>query len=296
MKRYELKREMENLTFDLNIILEKLNEQYFLITEKHGSHSAELLVEGFWDTLKKGAEGLGKVAHSVGKTVGSGVSAIKSGGSWLWEKGRELGQEAANIINTLGEKISQYVKDAYNWVISAPGKFMDKMKSMWNDLKINLDNLKKSAGDKWNDVVKTISDNITKKIIIPFKEKWSEFQKNYTQAKIALQERSVELKQMGDDLVSSGKENLVKLGNAIKSGAESAAFFALGIVILPFYGIFKGTEYLYTVGENIVINIKQNAPEVWNALQVRKEFKSGYEEGSKNESRIVDFGTFMKKM
>lgn len=300
MKRKEIRREMQILTSQLDVVLEKLNEQYFLITEKHGSDSAELLIEGFWDTLKKGAANINQAAHTVGKVFGKGVSAVKGAGSWLWEKGKELGQDAVNIINKLGDRIATYIKDAYNWVISAPGKFIEKMQSMWNDLKTNLQSLKKSAGEKWNEVIKIISDNITKKIIEPFKAKWAEFQKNYGESKKAMQTRAAEFKQMGDDFAKSGKENLIKIGNAIKSGIESAAFFALGLVLLPFYLVFKGTEYLYTVGENVVANIKQNAPEVWNTLQIRKEFKAGYAEGTTpktptTESKILDFGSFMIK-
>ena len=100
---------------------------------------------------------------------------------------------------------------------------------------------------------------------------------------------------MGDEFVKSGKEDLVTFGKALQKGAETAGFFALGLVLLPFYAAFKGSEYLYGVGSAVVANIKQNAPEVWNSLQVKEEFKKGYEEGKMKESKIMNFEAFMKK-
>lgn len=294
MRRVELNREFVFFTAKMNSILEKLNEQYSLITEKYGKNDGELLLEGFWDTLKKGVDTVNKAANVVGKTVGLGVNAVTGAKNWLFNKGVELGQKATALINNLATKIEGYVKDAYNYIISAPGKFMDKMKGLWTELKNNLENLKNAAGDKYQEILTNITANITKNVIEPLKAKWEEFKKNYASNKEALKARSEELKKMGDEFVKSGKDDLVAFGKALQKGAETAGFFALGVVILPFYAVFAGTEYLYSVGSAVVSNIKQNAPEVWNSLQVTQEFKKGYEQG-KNESRILDFNSFMKK-
>ena len=303
MTRVELNKEFRNFSSEMNIILEKLNEQYFLITEKYGSSDAELLLEGFWDTLKKGAESINKASASVGKTLSKGVENIKGaaksvagGASWLWNKGVQLGQDALDKINKLSQTIWQYIKDCGQWIVSAPGKFFTMMQNMWIELKNNLDVLKQSAKDKFQEIVTTICDNISKKIIEPLKAKWKEFEKNYANAKAELEKKAADLKKMADDFVKSGKEDLVAVGNAILKGVETAGFFIVGLVMLPFYLVFKGTEYLYTVGANIVKNIKQNATEVWGTLQPKKSFGEGWEEGKIKESKILNFEGFMKKL
>jgi len=297
MTRIELNKEFEIFSAKMNVILEKLNQQYALITEKYGENKAELLLEGFWDTLKAGASKISQAAHAVGKGIGKGVSAVTGAGNWLWNKGVELGQQAKTLITNLATKIEGYIKDAYNWVVSAPGKFMIKMQNMWADLKTNLEQLKTAAGDKFQEVITTISNNISAKIVEPLKAKWAEFQKNYAASKESMKAKAGELKQMGNDFVKSGKEDLVKVGQAILKGTETAGFFIIGLVMLPFYLVFKGSEYLYNIGSSVVQNIKQNAPEVWNALQVREEFKKGYEEGKNppvKESKIFNFEAFLE--
>lgn len=304
MKKKEIRQEFENFTSEMSVIFGKLNEQYFLVTEKYGEAKAELLLEGFWDSVKKGVGAVNKAAHAVGSAVGKGVNAVEKGvnavagaGNWLWNKGVQLGQQATQAISDLAKKVEGYVKDAYNLVVSAPGKFMEKMQALYTDLKISLDQLKQSAGDKFQDVMNTISTNISNKIVEPLKAKWLEFQKNYAASKESIAAKSVELKEMGNSFAKSGKESLVALGNAILKGGETAGFFAFGLVILPFYAAFKGSEYLYNVGESVVKNIKENVPEVWNSLQVTQNVKTGYNEQrpAKNESRILDFNSFKSK-
>ena len=304
MKKKELRQEFINFTSEMGIIFEKLNEQYFLVTEKYGEKKADLLLEGFWDTLKAGANKVNQAAKAVGSAVGKGVNAVEKGvgavtgaGNWLWNKGVQLGQQATQAISNLATKVEGYIKDATNWIVSAPGKFMEKMTALYTDLKTNLEELKKTAGDKYQEVVNTISANIAKKIVEPLKAKWAEFQKNYAASKEAMAAKANDLKEMGNSFAKSGKESLVALGNAILKGGETAGFFAIGLVILPFYLAFKGSEALYNVGEAVVKNIKENAPEVWNTLQVTQNVKAGYNEQrpAKNESRILDFNSFKSK-
>lgn len=307
MTRTEINREFGIFTSQMSVLLEKLNEQYFLITEKYGEVKAELLLEGFWDSLKKGASKISQAANVAGKAVGQGVAAVTGAKTWLYNKGVQLGQQATTIISNLATKIEGYIKDAYNYVVTAPGKFMEKIKGMWTDLKSNLESLKNAAGDKYQEILTNITANITKKIVEPLKAKWEEYKKNYAASKEALKAKSGELKEMSDSFIKSGKEDLVAFGKALQKGAETAGFFVLGLIVLPFYAVFKGSEYLYGVGSAVVANIKQNAPEVWNSLQVTQEFKKGYAEGKNptpaqpaqaqptKESRILDFDSFMKK-
>jgi hypothetical protein len=291
MTRLELRNELSTITHKMNVVLEKLNQQYHLITEKNGKKDAELLLEGFWDTLKSGAKGLNKLAGAVGTAAGK----VVSGANWLWDKGVELGQQAKKLITDLASKVEQYVKDAYNWVISAPGKFAERMKNMWTELKNNLEQLKNAAGDKYQEIVNTVGNNISKRIIEPLKNKWEEYKKSYQHSKTYVAERAGEAKVMADAFIKSGKDDLVKIGQAILKGVETAGFFAIGLILLPFYAVFKGTEALYSIGLSIVKNIKENAPEVWNTLQMKEEFKKGYAEATK-ESRIMNFGKFNQSL
>ena len=91
MTNLELSKDFKMFTEKMTVILEKLNEQYYLVTEKYGNEKAELLLEGFWDSLKKGAAGLNKAAKTVGKAVGTGVKAVSGAKTWLFNKG-EIGR------------------------------------------------------------------------------------------------------------------------------------------------------------------------------------------------------------
>ena len=293
MTKHELNQELSYFSYQMNSILEKLNENYIMINEKYGQDDGELLLEGFWDTLKAGARGINKIANKVGGAVGSAVK----GANWLWDKGVELGQKATSLITSLAEKIGGYIKNAYDYIISAPAKFKSYMTELWTSLKKNLEELKTTAGEKYQELVKTIGENIAKKIITPLKEKWDNFKENYQKSKQQLVADANSLKEMGNSFAKSGKENLVKVGQAILKGAESVGFFALGLLLLPFYGVYKGTEFLYNLGDKIVSNVKENLPEVWETLQVKQEFKAGFEKNRQDvkESKVLNFQQFLNE-
>jgi len=292
MTRIELKEEFSIFTSKMSVLLEKVDQQYHLINEKYGNENADLLLEGFWDTLKSGAS-------KLGKTIGSGVKGVADATSWLKNKGIELGEQALNLVKNLANKVEEYVKNAYNWIVSAPGKFIQVMKNMYLDLKNNLEKLKDSAKDKFQEIVTTVSENIAKKIIEPLKAKWNDFKNNYKSSKESLKSEYSEVKNMANDFVKSGKEHLVYIGKILLKGMENAGFFILGLLMLPFYLAFKGSEYLYQVGETVVKSIKTNAPEVWSS------FKEGYAEGrgeakpaeatSEKFKHVYSFDSFIKR-
>ena len=280
-----LSEELNTSILELNIVLERLNEQYYLITEKYGSEYAELLLEGFWDTVKKGASWLGS---KVGKTVGG----VEKGASWLLKKGQEFGEKVKGIVNNISGSIEKFINQAVQFIVSAPSKFMEFCKSMWAELKKSLGELKQAASDKINDIINSIVSSITTKIIEPIKNKWEEIKKNYGKMKESFIKEEAQLKDMANNFVKSGKKNLVTIGNAILKGGETAGLIVLGLIYLPFWGVYKGTEFLYSVGEGVANSIATNAPEVWKAFttslqQARTEVK---------ESRILDFDSFAKRI
>jgi len=290
MTRLELNREFQKFAFEMNTILEKLNIQYYLVTEKYGDVEAEFLLESFWDKVSSGVNKINKAAHSAGKFVGKQVNNLnntvnnvkKNTGEFVdkqVDKVNSLGDKAKKLIDDLSTKVQTYVSNSYKYMLEQPGKFMEKMSGMWTDFKTNLQQLKTTAGENYDKAIDSISESITKKIVEPFIAKWEEYKKSYAAHKQKIQEKSAEIKQMGSDFSKSSKENLKTFGNAILKGAENAAFYGLVLIFLPFYGIFKGTNELYKVGNKVVENIKNNAPEVWKQLNVAGEVKAGFTEG-----------------
>lgn len=298
MTRLELNREFQIFAFEMNTILEKLNIQYYLVTEKYGDVEADFLLESFWDKVSSGVNKLNKAAHSAGKFVGKQVSNVtgkvdnakKATGEFVDKqvnKANELGDKAKTLINNLSTKVQTYVSNSYKYMLEQPGKFMEKMSGMWSDFKTNLQQLKTTAGENYDKAVDSISESITKKIVEPFIAKWEEYKTSYATHKQKIQEKSAEIKQMGSDFSKSSKENLKAFGKAILKGAENAAFYGLVLIFLPFYGVFKGTNELYKVGNKVVENIKTNAPEMWKQLNVTGEVKAGYAEGKGQQAKVA---------
>lgn len=101
MTRIELKEEFSIFTSKMSVLLEKVDQQYHLINEKYGNENADLLLEGFWDTLKSGAS-------KLGKTIGAGVKGVADATSWLKNKGIELGEQALDLVKNLANKVKEH--------------------------------------------------------------------------------------------------------------------------------------------------------------------------------------------
>ena len=52
MKKRELRQEFINFTSEMSIIFEKLNEQYFLVTEKYGEKKSRSFIRRFLGHIK----------------------------------------------------------------------------------------------------------------------------------------------------------------------------------------------------------------------------------------------------
>lgn len=303
MNRVELSRTFSVFTHEMNTIFSRLETQYNKINENYGNAEADLLLEGFWDTMKKVA---GKVGGAVGGGVATAknvVSGIKQGANWLWDKGVALGEQALQVINNLAKKIEGYLTQAYNFIVSAPSKFKAFMINLWSETKKSFDELKTKTSEKFQQIYDSVKAKIAAKIVEPLKNKWTEIQNNFQTFKGNLKSEAAEMKVMAGEFKKSSNEKLKMIGDGIETGLEAAGLFVIGLILLPFYGVYKGSEYLYDLGEKVVESVKANAPEVWNSFATEYQKKANPAPAASNPApnttterrNIKKFGDYVKE-
>lgn len=277
---------------EMNEIYDELFEHINYITENYNNIDVDLILEGFWDTLKGGAE-------KTGKFIGKGV-----------KKAKELGTKAVEVTQNLMNSIKDKIVKVANYIKSAPGKTWDYLvNDVWTPLKDFSQKVYADAKEKGEQAIEIAKENIKKaydttingiKNAFQFVGKWIVDNKNDFVAFI--NNKAGDIKNGINGLIKSGNAELVKLGewwkknwNKIKVGAGNAALITLGLAVMPLYLTYKGGEGGINALTRAWDSIKTNAPEVYSA------FKKGYQEGvnpdevQSNERRIMTWETFLNE-
>lgn len=276
----DIKKAYATYIKEMNSIYDELFLNVSYIKENYSTDLADAVLEGFWDTMKKGA-------HKVGKFIGSGVKK----GEELVGKAKELGSRAydktANLMNKIGDALNR----AKQYILSAPGKIYDYMSELWAQIKSSTSELYQNAkqqGEQALEQAKSTIKETYNKVIASIKGELVKLKdwaiKNWHKFVQYLQAKKTEWLEIAKLLAQRGKEEYTELSNAIKTmfieigkgvatGAKWGANAIILSVSLPIYAVYKGGE----AGLNALVavwdSIKKNAPEVYQA------FKAGYAQG-----------------
>ncbi len=272
------KRKMNNIYSELYSVKESVSNTEY-----------QILLEGFWDKLKSAASG-------VGSFLGKTTKSISNFSKDVYNKGVELGKKALEVGKELVNKISEVAKNTVAAIKSAPGKLMDACKDLYSSVSNEVGEIWNKAKEKGGDwlanakqtiinMYNKISENL-KDGIVMFKN-WAT--KNIEEFKKMVAEKKNELSEASESAIKSSNETVKKIGEGIKSFFQKAGdvsknvgLFAIGLVVLPFYGSYLLMKKTYELGDeaaeylkNGIESIKKNVPEVW------AEFTKGFETASK---------------
>jgi len=206
-------KEIQDIRFafeQLDIIMQKVNESYLLITESYGEEEAELFEAGWLSGLKDKVAGWGQKAGQAGQSVGQAANTARQVGSaigggiasdfrqaksdatdtynkaagwardkfgkakaWAkdtYNKGAEYGQQALQVIKDVCGKIADYFASAWQKVLAAPGEFWAKMQQGWDVVVDKLAEMKERAGDKFQLEAGLILEDLNKKLCRKLRE------------------------------------------------------------------------------------------------------------------------------
>ena len=267
--------------YELGRILEKLNNTVLSVNEKYGEETGKLFEAGFWDTLKSGA---GKVGSAIGKSAG----VVKNVATTAYNKGKELGQDALNVIKEIGSKIEGWVSQAWQFVMNSPENFWNKIKEGWDTVSTQLLKLKETAGDKFQLNVGLILEDVNKKLCKKLRQLTGDKQMaGYSIARTLPKDFagkyakfSGTLQAVAKEMLKSGVEEVKELGQKLLDGTVTLGVFLMILIIAPFYAAGWATNKLMNAGiafatvvEKFIQTAKTEVPEIWG------EFKTGVKTG-----------------
>ena len=303
--------EIQNINFafeKVKSILDKVNETYSLITESYGENEAELFEAGFLSNFRNKVSNLGAKAGEWGHKVGQTARDVKNWTKDTYQKGVEYGSQLITAMKEFCGKIVDFFASAYQWVVSAPEKFWNKMQEGWNTVVSKLVELKEKASNKFQLEVGFILEDMSKKLCKKLRELTGDMQMgDYAIAR----KRPAEffgkyekfkgtLLAVGNELVKSEKEKVKQFGrallNALQSGAENVGIFLLGIILGGFWVagwvhrklVDFGLSFSDVVGK-FVDEVEKEVPAIWQEVKGVKTsfstgFKGGYNEPVKSNS------------
>lgn len=294
--------------------MSRVYRQLTAICEGHSWSDRQLILEGMFDWALSAAKGTGKF---LGKTTRN----ISDFSQDIYNKGVELGKKAVDIGRELVDKVGKATVNAVEAIKKAPGRFMDACRDMYASVSNECGEIYKQALKKGGDYVtqakKTITD-VYARMAAKLAEgaqafmKWAQtrkedFLKMVEDKKQSMTEAADKAKSSGNSLVKQISERVIEIYQSGKEAAATAAknvaFFAVGMVVLPFYVSLVIAQKTYELGKDAVemlkngmIAIEKGMGEIWQAG------KQGWEEGysgtqqpkAANERRVHDFGRFVK--
>lgn len=273
----------------MNIIFEKLYTEYTKLNESNNIEDANLLLEGFWgkvgNVLGGAAAGIRNAAVGATDYVrGLGQDALaglKGAGKYMMELGQKLGQQAVSAINSFITTVGSWMNQAADFLMSAPGKFMDfvngtieKIQEGWADIQAKYAEIKEKAGEAWNGLVAAVTEKIVKPIQAKYDAICQSIVKNWERFKWEVNSKKIDVQVWYENSVNSGQEELAKLGTKFKEilnksviVAGEAGIFVLGMIVLPFAITIKGGQMMANGILKAIQVTKEYIPKAWNELK-----------------------------
>ena len=282
-----------------------------MLKESYSEKEYVILLEGFWDTMKKAAFGAGKAVGNIAAGVTSGLDKIKDFGENVWNKGVELGKKAVEIGKQLYNKVAEAINTSISAIKKAPKQTWDSIKVLTSKIVDETSEMLENAKEKGKELYDSAKEtvlSIYKKLAdgladtIKSLNEWA--YKNASEFEKMIIEKSTEMKEVAQTLSKSANAELSKLGIAFINGliktkeiSKKVSFFTLGLAVLPLYGAYALGKKTYETGINAgelmmksIETIKKEAPELWN------QAIEGYKEGMiKNENFIMNFDQFINE-
>jgi len=277
------------------IKMSRVYQELISIKESCSYRDQELLMEGFWDKLKSAASGAGAF---LGKTT----QKVSNFSDDIYNKGIELGKKAVDIGNELVSKVSEVTKNAVSAIRSTPSRLFDACNDIYASVSNEIGEIYKKAKEKGGEFLenaKTTIANMYSKVASGLSEGITAFKswasKNSEEFKKLVQDKRAELLEAAKSAENSTIEIVKKIGFQMKSFyekgkdvAKNVAFFAVSMLVLPFYASYLLTKKAYDLGEETVNvissgiqNIKTNVPDVWS------EFTRSFQETRELEKKPV---------
>jgi hypothetical protein len=307
---------------NLDMIFEELGHIVYMVNESNSSINPELVYEGFWDTVRKGASKIGQFGANVKNAAVSGVNTVKSGIDYV----KELGQKAWDKIVSLGEDFVAWVKlakqktnELINVIKGTPAKVLTSMKEFFQWVAQGIGQKIEQIKNGWDTFILMINTFIFKPIANAFSNILKDLKIRQAYYSAVMVEDFKSLKQMASDTKDKGTEKwntlmdktlsllqtipgkAEEVGNFLLKLGKSTSVILLGLIILPFYGAFKGGELVYKLGSQFVDTLSNALGTLWSELQsLPAAVKAGYDSVQKipvkeNRRNVLSFDDFLKK-
>jgi len=270
--------------------IDKIYFQLHSMKESYNLNDFEILLEGFFDTLKNAAKG-------VGKFLGKTTQKVSNFSSEVWDKGVEMGKKVLDVTKELVNKISQTTQNVINAIKTAPGRLMDACSEFYASISNEVSEMYKKAKEKGGEWIKNFQNTmmeIYNKIafnlsrgVMTFvnwaKTKKEDFKKMVSQKKSDILKAASTAKESGNQTIRNFALKVKSIFDKGKDLAKNVAIISLALVILPFYASAKLAQKTYKMGPEILnavsnsLNVfKKNCKDVWN--EAVASFKEGREE------------------
>jgi len=307
---------------NIDMIFEELSHIAYMVNESNSSINPELVYEGFWDTVRKGASKIGQFGANIKNTAVSGVNAVKSGIDYV----KELGQKAWDKIVTLGEDFVSWIKETKQKAIELINIIKGTPAKVWSAMKEFFVSLAKGIGEKiekiktgWETFVLILNTFIFKPIANAFsniikdvKIRQAYYSAVLTEDLKSLKQMALETKEKGtekwntlmtklSDFLQTIPEKAEEVGKFLLNLGEKAGLILLGLIVAPFYLAFKGGELIYKLGSQFVDILSNVVSSVWEELKtLPAAVKTGYDNVQKipvkeNRRNVLSFDDFLRR-
>jgi phage-related protein len=307
---------------NIDMIFEELSHIAYMVNESNSSINPELVYEGFWDTVRKGASKIGQFGANIKNTAVSGINVVKSGIDYI----KELGQKAWDKIVSLGEDFVNWIKETKQKAIELINIIKGTPSKVWSAMKEFFASLAKGIGEKiekiktgWETFVLILNTFIFKPIANAFsniikdvKIRQAYYSAVLTEDLKSLKQMALETKEKGtekwntlmtklSDFLQTVPEKAEEVSKFLLNLGEKAGLILLGLIVVPFYLAFKGGELVYKLGSQFVDVLSNTASSVWEELKtIPSTVKAGYDSVQKvpvkeNRRTVLSFDDFLRR-
>lgn len=307
---------------NLELIFEELSHIEYMVKESNSTIDSNLIYEGFWDTVRKGAEKIGQFGANVRNAAVSGVNAVKGAVDYV----KELGQKAWDKIVALGQEFVEWVKlakqkinEVLQIIKGTPAKVYESLKSFYTWLAQGVSKIIDKIKNGWDTFVLIMKTFIFKPIAQAFRDAIETVQLNHYYYKAVLADDLKSLKTTVEQAKGKGTEKFNALMEKISSfftetvpntaeevgaflakAGKSAGLILLGIIALPFIVAFKTFEYGYKLASIFVETIFEECGKAWAEMKTLPgSVKTGYQSVPKvameNARNVMSFDQFIKR-
>jgi len=279
--------------------------ELYSLRESCSAADWRLIREGFWDKVKSIAGSTGKAA---GKAVGNVTGAVSKSvdyvhglGNTVYDKGVELGKKAAEVTKDFYNKAKGAITQGIESIKKAPGQLWDSVTNLCSTVAGEIAETYKKAkekGEEWLKEAKQTAINIYSSMaeglssLYASTKEWAN--KNIEAFKKMVSDKKSELVEAAAAAKKSANANIKQVGESVSSYFEKfkegaikvskhVGMLTVGLVALPFYGVYVATQKSYELGEDLAAaaaagfeKLKAGLGEAWN--EMKAGFSAGKEE------------------